>query len=431
MAGDPQEPKKRPSPKVFNCTNCGASIPLRALGHTVTVACASCGSIIDVTNENLQVINTVEHRKRIKPLIPLGRRGKLFGDTWEVIGFMERSDGSGEYKWQEYLLFNPYKGFRWLTVADGHWNFVRTTKERPLRHGQSAWFRAGTYKLFHKGTGKVTYVIGEFYWRVKVDDAVAVEDYINPPYILSLERDAQEINWSAGEYLEPEVVKSAFKLDKAMPARSGIAPNQPSALVAQTPGILKLAGFFILVAILIQAATFAISRNQVVFQGSGVYDPAERGKTQVTPSFDLAGAMSNVGIRFNSPVNNNWLSLEGSLINEETGAEYDFDQGVEFYSGHDSDGYWSEGDQRSMRVLSLVPGGRYHVVFQVSGPPELRSQEYNLSIRRGVVTWSNFWWSLVLLALFPAFVWWRSHQFEVARWSQSDFSPYVSDDDDE
>lgn len=431
MAGDSREPSKRPSPKVFNCTNCGASIPLRALGHTVTVACASCGSIIDVTNENLQIINTVEQRTRIKPLIPIGRRGKLFGDTWEVIGFMVRSDGSGVYKWREYLLFNPYKGFRWLTEADGHWNFVRTTKERPVGHGQAAWFRSNSYKLFHKGTGKVTYVIGEFYWRVKVDDTVAVEDYILPPFILSCEKDEQEINWSYGEYVEPEVVKSAFLLDKPMPARRAIAPNQPSAIGAQTPHILKLAGLYFLVVVLIQVATAVTSRNQVVFLGSGSYDAAAPEKTKVTPSFELAGGTSNVGIRFNSQVRNNWLSLEGSLVNETTGAEYEFDQGVEFYSGTDSDGYWSEGDLQSYRVLSLVPGGRYHAVYQVSGPSGLRYQDYYLSIRRGVVTWSNFWWSLILLGAFPIFVWWRSLSFEMARWSQSDYSPYVSDSDDD
>ncbi len=26
------------------------------------------------------------------------------------------------YSWHEYVLFNPYKGFRYLTEYDGHWN---------------------------------------------------------------------------------------------------------------------------------------------------------------------------------------------------------------------------------------------------------------------------------------------------------------------
>ena len=28
------------------------------------------------------------------------------------------------YFWQEYLLYNPMTGFRWLVESDGHWSYV-------------------------------------------------------------------------------------------------------------------------------------------------------------------------------------------------------------------------------------------------------------------------------------------------------------------
>ena len=28
------------------------------------------------------------------------------------------------YDWYEYLLYNPYNGFRYLTEYQGHWSFI-------------------------------------------------------------------------------------------------------------------------------------------------------------------------------------------------------------------------------------------------------------------------------------------------------------------
>src|SRR4051812_5497006 len=109
----------------FSCPNCGSRVDIRAAGLTVHVACVSCGSLIDATDPNFQIIEIATKKLRLKPLIELGTKGKLRGQPWQLIGFMQRTDGSGEYAWEEYLLFNPWLGFRWLVEADGHWNLVR------------------------------------------------------------------------------------------------------------------------------------------------------------------------------------------------------------------------------------------------------------------------------------------------------------------
>src|SRR4051812_28505798 len=106
--------------KVFNCPNCGASVTLRALGRSLSVTCGSCGSIIDAANENYRILSKYQLNAKIQPHIPLGTRGQVKGDLWEVIGFVSRTTG-GIYAWREYLLYNPYKGYRWLTEYEGHW----------------------------------------------------------------------------------------------------------------------------------------------------------------------------------------------------------------------------------------------------------------------------------------------------------------------
>ena len=44
--------------------------------------------------------------------IPIGARARLGDIEWEVVGYMRRCDGPGDFRWTEYLLFNPYQGYR-------------------------------------------------------------------------------------------------------------------------------------------------------------------------------------------------------------------------------------------------------------------------------------------------------------------------------
>src|SRR5438132_3939175 len=120
--------------KALNCPKCGAAIVLRSFGQAETVVCASCHSILDAKDPNLAILQQFEIKTSdIRPLIPLGTRGKLRGMDYEVIGFQRRStavDGI-TYCWHEYVLFNPYKGIRYLSEYNGHWNDISICKTLP------------------------------------------------------------------------------------------------------------------------------------------------------------------------------------------------------------------------------------------------------------------------------------------------------------
>ncbi len=429
MAGNELKTKteqKSPSVKVFNCPSCGAGVVLRAAGQSVTAVCGSCSSIIDSSNENYKVIEKASKNGKRDQVIPLGQRGKLHGAVWEVIGYVERTDGSGVYLWSEYLLFNPLKGFRWLTEFDGHWNYVITTKTLPKKENigrKSANYLGKDYYLFHAGKAKVTYVVGEFYWQVKQGETVHVEDYVSPPEILSSEKSDNEVIWSLGQYVDANDVKAAFQVSKSMPLQNGVAPNQPSTASHAIGEVGKYWGVFLGVIFVLQLAFMIMAKNQTVYSGQFNFSPTDLEKMKVSPQFELSQGLTNVEIFLSAPVQNNWIEIQGDLVNDDNGDTIEFEQGVEFYSGRDSDGYWSEGSQQNSKVLSSIPSGKYHLnVEAINGQQSEIS--YNIVIKRDVLTWSNFLWALILISIYPLFVWWRSRSFEMNRWSQSDFSPY-------
>ena len=206
-----------PRVKALNCPNCGAALTIRGFEHTLSVVCVQCLSVLDAKDPNLQVLQQFQNRQRVQPLIPLGSRGKWRGDVYEAIGFQVRSvaDAGLTYSWHEYLLFNPFKGFRYLTVYEGHWNDVKTISAipemaGPVRGKQAVKLLGKTYVHFQTASAETTFVMGEFPWRVKVGELVAATDYIDPPNILSSETTEQETTWSLGEYVDGARVWEAF-----------------------------------------------------------------------------------------------------------------------------------------------------------------------------------------------------------------------------
>jgi hypothetical protein len=101
----------------LNCRTCGAAIDLRGLTHTRTVVCSSCGTIQDPHDPTVRILQEAWSRMRITPTIPLGTRGMVDGHRYDVIGFQYRTiEVEGEtYGWNEYVLFNPYYGFKYLS----------------------------------------------------------------------------------------------------------------------------------------------------------------------------------------------------------------------------------------------------------------------------------------------------------------------------
>ncbi|MBN8530891.1 MAG: DUF4178 domain-containing protein [Alphaproteobacteria bacterium] len=427
---DLPSPKPRGSVKSFACGNCGGIVNIRAGGHTVTAVCNSCGSLIDALDENYRILKS--YQEKMPPLlIELGTRGRLKGVEWEVIGNLRRTDGSGMYSWQEFLLFNPYHGFRWLVEQNGAWSFVTPLKEYPDLDGlavRSFSYYGKKYEIFDRGEAVVRSVVGEFYWRVKRGESVQTEDYISPPHMFSIERDTSEINVSLGEYVPPQVIWSAFKLPLPQRAQRDIAPHQPSPYRERRGKMFGIASIFLTLLVVIHVFTLFSSANQVALEQTIALSG---GKSQVvvSPPFRLEKSVANVELISRAMLTNQWAETDFTLINEDTGKIYNFVQGIEYYEGRDSDGAWSEGSRSTSSTLSAIPGGRYRLTAETESNASVVPVQ--VTLKRDVPIWSNFFLACGAVLLWFGWEWLRDRSFETRRWSNSDFSPYSSGEDDD
>lgn len=422
-AAVPEKPKGKP--KTFKCSACAGTVTIKAVGITINAVCSQCSSVIDVTNENYDIIAKANKKIR-STLLEIGSRGRLRGIDWEVVGYMEKTDGSGVYSWDEYLLYNPYQGFRFLVQSAGHWNFVRVLRQDIAGAGftNEVWVDDKKYAVFLKGEAVVEYVKGEFYWRVKKGERTDVADYIAPPYMLSVEKNDQEINVSLGEYMDADEVEEAFNIKSFMPYKKGVAANQPAPYQGKFGKIWLVASAAFAIAFTIQIMTSAAADNADVYNTQASVQPYQKDQTFSSPSFNLPKEGSLL-IQSSSPVQNDWVELGLSLVNEQTNEEYEVQQAIEYYYGYEGGENWSEGKQYAETYISKVPSGNYRLLIDADAGAFQKGAPVNfsLNVKRDVPSWSNFWFTALLLMIYPLFAALRRWNFEGNRWSESDYAP--------
>ncbi|HEV8146023.1 MAG TPA: DUF4178 domain-containing protein [Bryobacteraceae bacterium] len=440
-------------PKSLECPNCGGPVERRGFGHTLTIVCPQCLSVLDATTPALDILQKVEDaQNRRVPLIPLGQRGNFQGATWEVIGFQTRAVSyEGEtFEWDEYLLFNPYKGFRYITQYNGHWNWVTPMESLPVRTstgGKPAVSTEGRlYKHFSGGDASTTFVLGEFPWRVRVGDFVTADDFIDPPGLLSSETTVDEVTWSRGEYTSGADIWKAFQVPGSPPSPSGIYLNQPSPFKGSIGGIWRLMMLLIGAVIFLAIAFAAASNHAPDFNQRYSFSPGSPDATVLSDSFELKGRTSAAEVEIKTDLSQNWAFFNIALINQDTGDAFNVGREVSYYSGSDSDGPWSEGGRTESVTIPSVPPGNYRLLVEpemdtpATTPSSIvsrtrasrgtassiKAMNYEITLRHGVTVPGWYWVVGFLLVIPPIIYTIRARAFEVKRWADSDYPMVTS-----
>ncbi|MGV3662617.1 MAG: DUF4178 domain-containing protein [Prosthecobacter sp.] len=396
--------------EAVGCPQCGAPVNLRAEGLSMSAVCGSCGTIADTSKPVLRDIGKVSATTlKLKPILPIGTRGMLRGQPWEVIGYMKRKDRW--CFWEEFLLFNPWLGFRYLVTYKGHWSLVRIL---PGHHTNHVW-EGEHFAKFAQEEAKTTDVLGEFYWRVKVGERVLLTDYISPPRILSREQSQElnEITWSGGEYIDHDEVAQAFKA--RLPEPSGTYLNQPNPHQQHWREVRSTFIFLALGYVLIQILCLGFGAKTKVLNTGLTYQVDAVDKTLITEQFKLSGwsAPLNVTAYTNQLPLGTYLALKGALVNARTQQSIPLSLPMTTYAGL--------ADLTHETTLPSVPGGTYYFRFEPDASPSVVTAGINLSASRGGIFWSNFFLGLIPVLFWPLWLKLRAASFEKQRWMESEY----------
>jgi len=436
-----QRDARRVSTAAMGCPNCGGPLALAAPDKSERVTCPNCNSLLDVNQGNLTYLHTLNPSPH-EFLLPIGAEGTFKDNVkLKIIGAVVRSvtiDGT-QYFWHEYLLYNPTTGFRWLVHSDNHWNFVEPVNAAEIEVAgnsvsvssmpNAVRYNGETYKIFQDAPAVVEYVKGEFYWRVEQGETVRAVDYVAAPLMLSQETTASEVNWSAGVYMSNAEVEKAFGVS-GLPKPWSVAPNQPfTGSFYYTWGLLPLGLLFSVAIFMIPfgGMSSTILSQQIVLPA--MVNPTTPQAVFSQP-FELKGNR-NLKITASAPVNNSFADLDVDLVNDMSQEVESVNVPIEYYTGTDSDGSWTEGGQSQDATLSSLPAGRYTLrvegTWQNNAEPMPISVKVEQNVSRGV----NFICALLILSIVPVLGLIRKMTFESSRWKDSMFTTNSSDDEEE
>lgn len=414
----------------IRCKSCRKEIP-RVLHAQAKVLVCSCKRIYNNRPNELAYEGIFNTKKPQQPWIPLGSRGTLKGIKYQVVGYQVAKEKGKIYKWREYVLFNPLNGYAFLSEYDGHWNFFRyvgNLQHNPLFE-KNIEYEGYHYMLFNKYKSESHFAIGEFPWDI-LGEQGQVWEYICPPYSLNKLVSTSEISWMQGEYLLPEELQKVFGIQTPPPTRVGTGSTEPlsMSLPAGKTGTAALVAFILLLALHI----FFVSSSKEGFvfkesfplsagsHGNGA-EPVGARTIELKP--DQFGN-TNMEFILQAPVQNSWFAIGVNLIHLQSGREYSFEMGVEYYSGYEGGESWSEGSKKEDKLLSSMPPGTYQMLiypYLDSGNP---IREFSLQIHKDLAVWSNFWIMSLLIWLVPFVQGIREYYFERSRWLNSNYSPY-------
>lgn len=446
-----REPAQTESVK---CLSCGGPIALRTFGARQRVVCPHCGSTLAPQDSGALALLEAASRQHQPSMLPLHARGTLDGVEWEIIGICWRRcvvDGVA-YPWQEFFLFNPLHGFRWLiySLTDGHWALGWALDGAPelLQGGHHSVRYADTrYKHFQGAVAVVTYVEGEFTWEVHVGDKADVNDFVAPPIGLSIEQSAgpdgaAELNFTAQRWLPAREVWTAFKQDGKPPKAHGVASTQPNGWWALQRSLWLSCAVF-LVAWWLLSGTIQHNRpGRLAFEKTNI-SFEEPFSQEITIGKD--GDRTAIEVQLTAqPLEQSWAYADIMLVNLATEEATGFGIEVDWYHGYDGGESWSEGSRVQTAVVGGLPGGKYllqiHPQRDTTSLPSARTTagldlpvytlsgiaqsptSYDIRITEDVYLTRYSVLAVLVILLFPLLSLLLGRSFEKRRWRNSDYS---------
>ncbi|KAF2332287.1 DUF4178 domain-containing protein [Flavobacterium ginsenosidimutans] len=403
------------------CYDCNTETELEVGFEVVNFVCPTCFSVYGVDDEG-------KFRRKSQYKAPfndcplaIGDTGFLNGIEYTVTGIL-RKNVYPDYAWTEFILQNKEKEFLYLSLSNGHWMMLtEMEKIDDIKKGTKVLKYDGRdYDLFEHSDADIINAKGFFDFQIP-NKKTHLAEFINPPYLVSVEKMNNVQTAFHGEYVSKNKIKRAFK-GIELPYQSGISMIQPSRFDLRNTAVI-----FCLFALLIITANWYIYKDQVqqnVFNSRIKFSEFDN-KEMTSPSFTLNGASAPMTIKVSTGVNNSWANLNVALINEDTSDEIYANKDIEYYYGYSDGESWTEGSQSEKFNICGVKGGKYHLLITpMKAPEDLSNSEMEVSVVWNEPSNRNAWLVIIGMIVIYFIVRYFRNQFEKKRWADSSYSTY-------
>jgi Domain of unknown function (DUF4178) len=224
LAGLREGSEKTLGARGLPCPSCGAALQVK-LDTTVSIVCPQCHAVVDLSQgvggDLAHYAQDSPQAEGGQPLLPLGATASLAlggpPKPWQVVGYAERCEipddpDDERVFWREFLLYHRGEGFAFIVDAEDGWSWAVPITGAPQVAGDTARWRGESYRKLYSYSGAITYVLGEFYWKLERGQRTANTDYASGAKRLNREQAGNEVTWSAGQTMDAATIAAAFKL---------------------------------------------------------------------------------------------------------------------------------------------------------------------------------------------------------------------------
>jgi len=417
-------------PKEVSCASCHKPILVKTFPYAQSCSCSTCGTRM-FFKPGKEFQPTGKDKSNANQLsIPLGAVGIVKGISYEVIGYTLKQDTTADRsKWAEYVLYNRAEGYAFLSEYAGNWLYAREQGNYPVLPEEdpiSIYYKGDEFQLYNSYGINILDADGEFPFNIYDDTTALSSEFIAPPRMWIYEKSTAEgINWFLAEHQDHKELAAAFSAE--LPPKTEMGVLDPKGYMSLSK-LVKVTLIAVAVLVCVHWLIGLGKQNKVLLNQDILLRDSSATTTFVSSKFDLTKWSSNLKFDINAPVDNSWLDLEASLVNNGNGQEYHVEQLVQYYHGYDDGDSWSEGSATETAYLNGIPSGTYFLRIQAERDTTNGSwnglQQFSLTVTNDVPTHRNLLIFSGLLLLWPVISYLRLRYTEKRRWGGSKYSPY-------
>ncbi len=417
-------------PTHVTCPNCKEVINTyyQPEGHYFACDKYNCGTVFYSEKAHTEIVTRFKDKSPIEASLPLGTNAWFFGKEYTLVGYLEKYERNEKIRWIEYAFYYP--GEQWyiiLSEFDGNWMMVHhlTKEESPKTN-----FNKGAtvidldnkkFKLAVSYTFDIEKAHGCFDWNLMKDEELHTREYYSLPYVLLSETMFQTTEWFEGRFVNPKdyIIKQPGQ-------KLNLPRNRffnPATFYDRYKKLIFVYAGFLLLLFLSYGFVSATHPTKEIYNFTNDVKPDTTGyggfKTYISPPFNIEGTtiVSISGTAMG--LNQSWLELSTSLINEKTGTTFEVEHNLEHYSGTSDGEYWSEGETTIKSNISSVPTGTYYLVVRPKVDTLIdgwSSIAYNIGVTQNELPMKDFWvffWIPIVHFVVQSF---RKNNYETKIW---------------